>query len=48
MLALVVSLLILLIGLKAMFGLPIRQSPKLLLSNTTITVTTTYPAPRPS
>ncbi|HEV2100501.1 MAG TPA: efflux RND transporter permease subunit [Stellaceae bacterium] len=40
-LALVVSLLILLIGLRAMLGLPIRQYPK--LSNTTITVTTTYP-----
>ncbi|HEX5318267.1 MAG TPA: MexW/MexI family multidrug efflux RND transporter permease subunit [Stellaceae bacterium] len=44
-LALVVSLLILLIGLKAMFGLPIRQFPK--LSNTTITVTTTYPGASP-
>src|SRR5665213_3599315 len=44
-LALVVSLLILLIGLKAMFGLPIRQFPK--LSNTTITVTTTYPGAAP-
>jgi multidrug efflux pump len=40
-LALVVSLLILLIGLRAMLGLPIRQYPK--LSNTTITVTTIYP-----
>ena len=40
-LALVVSLLILLIGLRAMLGLPIRQYPK--LSNTTITVTTVYP-----
>ena len=44
-LALVVSLLILLIGLKAMFGLPIRQFPK--LSNTTITVTTIYPGASP-
>ncbi len=44
-LALVVSLLILLIGLKAMFGLPIRQFPK--LSNTTITVTTVYPGASP-
>ncbi len=40
-LALVVSLLILLLGLRAMMGLPIRQYPK--LSNTTITVTTIYP-----
>src|SRR5271169_6611316 len=40
-LALVVSLLILLIGLRAMLGLPIRQYPK--LSNTTITITTVYP-----
>ena len=40
-LALVVNLLILLIGAKAMLALPIRQYPK--LSNTTITVTTTYP-----
>jgi multidrug efflux pump len=40
-LALVVNLLILLIGLKAMLALPIRQYPK--LSNTTITVTTIYP-----
>src|SRR5579863_1896533 len=44
-LALVVSLLILLIGLKALLGLPIRQYP--LLSNTTITVTTTYPGASP-
>src|SRR5581483_3099846 len=44
-LALVISLLILLIGLKAMFGLPIRQFPK--LSNTTITVTTVYPGASP-
>src|ERR1700739_2029780 len=40
-LALVVSLLILLIGAMAMVNLPIRQYPK--LSNTTITVATTYP-----
>src|SRR5262249_54058832 len=45
-LALVVSLLILLIGLKAMTGLQIRQSPK--LSNTTITVTTIYPGASPN
>src|SRR5208282_249894 len=44
-LALVVSLLILLIGLRAMLGLPIRQYPK--LSNTTITVTTIYPGAAP-
>src|SRR6516162_5819016 len=44
-LALVVSLLILLIGLKAMISLPIRQYPK--LSNTTITVTTIYPGASP-
>src|SRR5215471_8029071 len=44
-LALVVSLLILLIGLRAMMGLPIRQYPK--LSNTTITVTTIYPGATP-
>ena len=44
-LALVVSLLILLIGLRAMMGLPIRQYPK--LSNTTITVTTIYPGASP-
>ena len=44
-LALVVSLLILLIGLKAMTSLPIRQYPK--LSNTTITVTTIYPGAAP-
>src|SRR5271166_5891133 len=45
-LALVVSLLILLIGLWAMMGLPIRQYPK--LSNTTVTVTTIYPGASPS
>src|SRR5579864_9306644 len=44
-LALVVSLLILLIGLKAMLGLQIRQYPQLF--NTTITVTTTYPGAAP-
>ncbi len=44
-LALVVSLLILLIGLKALLGLPVRQYPK--LSNTTITVTTIYPGAAP-
>src|SRR5271155_1497777 len=44
-LALVVSLLILLIGLKAMTGLQIRQYPK--LSNTTITVTTLSPGASP-
>src|SRR5437762_4626594 len=44
-LALVVSLLILLIGLKAMLGLQIRQYPRLF--NTTITVTTLYPGASP-
>jgi multidrug efflux pump len=44
-LALVVSLLILLIGARAMYGLQVRQYPK--LSNTTITVTTTYPGASP-
>src|SRR5204862_2763368 len=44
-LALVVSLLILLIGLKAMMSLPIRQYPR--LYNTTITVTTVYPGASP-
>src|SRR5262250_1711367 len=44
-LALVVSLLILLIGLKAITSLQIRQYPK--LSNTTITVTTIYPGAAP-
>src|SRR6202048_2425532 len=44
-LALVVSLLILLIGLKAMLSLPIRQFPR--LYNTTITVTTIYPGASP-
>src|SRR5215510_1475097 len=45
-LALVVSLLILLIGLRAMTSLQIRQYPR--LYNTTITVTTTYPGASPS
>src|ERR1700728_4188811 len=44
-LALVVSLLILLIGARAMYGLTIRQYPN--LSNTTITVTTVYPGAAP-
>src|SRR5437660_9705586 len=44
-LALVVSLLILLIGLKCMLGLQIRQYPR--LYNTTITVTTAYPGASP-
>jgi multidrug efflux pump len=44
-LALVVSLLILLIGLKCMIGLQIRQYPR--LYNTTITVTTIYPGASP-
>jgi multidrug efflux pump len=44
-LSLVVSLLILLIGARAMYGLQIRQYPK--LSNTTITVTTIYPGASP-
>src|ERR1700751_4232185 len=44
-LALVVSLLILLIGLRAMMGLPIGQCPK--LANTTITLTTIYPGASP-
>jgi multidrug efflux pump len=44
-LALVVSLLILLIGLKCLFDLQIRQYPR--LYNTTITVTTAYPGASP-
>ncbi|MEX2200332.1 MAG: efflux RND transporter permease subunit, partial [Dongiaceae bacterium] len=40
-LASVISLLILLVGLQAVFNLQIREYPE--LSNTTITVTTTYP-----
>src|SRR5579863_4559704 len=44
-LALVVSLLIFLIGLKSLTGLQIRQYPR--LYNTTITVTTVYPGASP-
>jgi multidrug efflux pump len=44
-LALVVSLLIFLIGLKCLLGLQIRQYPR--LYNTTITVTTVYPGASP-
>jgi multidrug efflux pump len=44
-LSVVVSLLILLIGLNAAMNLPIRQYPK--LSNTVITVTTSYPGASP-
>jgi multidrug efflux pump len=44
-LSLVVSLLILLIGFKAATSLPIRQYPK--LSNTVVTVTTSYPGASP-
>src|ERR1700681_2052153 len=44
-LSLVVSLLILLIGLKCLLGLQIRQYPR--LYNTTITVTTVYPGASP-
>ncbi len=40
-LATVVSLLILLLGLQSAWNLPIRQFPK--VSDTTITITTTYP-----
>jgi multidrug efflux pump len=40
-LASVISLLILLLGLQALVNLPVRQFPE--LSNTTITITTTYP-----
>ena len=40
-LATVVSLLILLVGLQAVFKLPIRQFPE--VADTTITITTTYP-----
>ena len=40
-LATVVSLLILLVGLASAFNLPVRQFPK--ITNTTITITTTYP-----
>jgi multidrug efflux pump len=45
-LATVVSLLILLIGLRAYFDLPIRQYPQ--LQNTVITVTTAYPGASPN
>ena len=44
-LSLVVSLLILLIGFKAATGLGIRQYPK--LSNTVVTITTSYPGASP-
>jgi multidrug efflux pump len=44
-LATVVSLLILLIGLRAFFDLPIRQYPR--LENTVITITTAYPGASP-
>ncbi|MEI9916379.1 MAG: multidrug efflux RND transporter permease subunit [Methylovirgula sp.] len=44
-LSLVVSLLILLIGINAALHLPVRQYPK--LSNTVITVTTSYPGASP-
>src|SRR3569623_1173514 len=44
-LSLVVSMLILLIGFKAATSLPIRQYPK--LSNTVVTVTTSYPGASP-
>jgi len=44
-LATVVSLLILLVGLRAFWELPIRQYP--LISNTVITVTTAYPGATP-
>ncbi|MGH6738306.1 MAG: efflux RND transporter permease subunit, partial [Bradyrhizobium sp.] len=40
-LAIVVSLLILFVGLRAVFDLPIRQYPK--LDNTVITINTVYP-----
>ncbi|MFI5018766.1 MAG: efflux RND transporter permease subunit, partial [Dongiales bacterium] len=40
-LAVVVSLLILLVGARSLYSLPIRQYP--MLSNTVITVTTVYP-----
>ena len=45
-LATVVSLLILLVGLQAAFKLQIRQYPE--LSQTTITITTAYPARTPT
>jgi len=40
-LSIVVSLLILLVGARALYSLPIRQYPT--LSNTLITITTAYP-----
>ncbi len=45
MLALVVSTLILLLGIKALSGLPVRQYP--LTESTTITITTQYPGASP-
>ena len=44
-LASVVSLLILFIGLRAYFDLPVRQYPR--LENTVITITTAYPGASP-
>lgn len=44
-LSIVVSLLILLIGLRAFMALPVRQYPR--LENTIITVTTAYPGSSP-
>ena len=44
-LSIVVSLLILLIGLRAAMVLPIRQYPK--LSNTVVNITTSYPGASP-
>jgi multidrug efflux pump len=44
-LALVVNLLILLVGLRAVFSLPVRQFPQ--MESATITVTTTYPGASP-
>ena len=44
-LALVVSTLILLLGIKALSGLPVRQYP--LTESTTITITTQYPGASP-
>jgi multidrug efflux pump len=44
-LATVVSLLILFVGLRSFFELPVRQYPK--LENTVITITTTYPGASP-
>lgn len=45
-LSLVISLLILVVGLNALFTLPIRQYPK--MENTVVTVTTVYPGATPS